>query len=259
MISRAPASSHVADPVEESQRERCLTGIDSLDNILNGGIPLANTTLVTGTCGTGKTSLSLEFILHGANEGEVGLFISGTEGPERLMDSMIPYDFFTPKLLKEGKVEFLSLQELYGSAGIDGPEIDTKGAQALIKAIAAAVKKRKAKRLVIDSVTSVCARLSARDMVREFVSELIQALAKQGCTAILVSEVPAGSTRYSPYGVEEAVADGIILLGNLERRGDLLRTLQVVKMRGTTHSRAKYILDLTSCGVLLAPLLKGGG
>jgi circadian clock protein KaiC len=46
--------------------------------------------------------------------------------------------------------------------------------------------------------------------------------------------------------------------GNLERRGDLLRTLQVVKMRGTQHSRAKYVLDLTTSGVLLVPLLKGG-
>ncbi len=63
---------------------------------------------------------------------------------------------------------------------------------------------------------------------------------------------------YSQYGVEEAIADGIILLGNLERRGDLLRTIQVIKMRGTTHSRAKYVLDLTPIGVLLAPLLKGG-
>jgi circadian clock protein KaiC len=58
--------------------------------------------------------------------------------------------------------------------------------------------------------------------------------------------------------VEEAIADGIILMGNLERQGDLLRTIQVIKMRGTTHSRAKYVLDLTPIGVLIAPLLKSG-
>ena len=58
--------------------------------------------------------------------------------------------------------------------------------------------------------------------------------------------------------MEEAIADGVVVTGNLERRGDLLRTLQVVKMRGTMHSRAKYVLDLTAVGVLLVPLLKGG-
>ena len=47
-------------------------------------------------------------------------------------------------------------------------------------------------------------------------------------------------------------------MGNMERRGDLLRTLQVVKMRGTQHSRTKYVLSLTPVGVLLVPLLKGG-
>ena len=63
---------------------------------------------------------------------------------------------------------------------------------------------------------------------------------------------------YSKYGVEEAIADGVILMGNLERNGDMLRTLQVIKMRGTSHSRAKYVLDLTTAGILLVPLLKGG-
>lgn len=245
--------------MEDSDRKRCVTGIDGLDNVLNGGIPAGNTTLVTGTCGTGKTSLSLEFILHGAEAGEVGLYLTATETTEKLLESMIPYDFFHKKLLEEGKVEFVGLPEIYAAAKITGPDVDAKGAEALLKAIVAAVKKRKAKRLVMDSVTSVCALLGTADRIREFITALSHALAQQGCTALLVSEVPSGDDRYSPYGVEEAVVDGVILLGNRERRGDLLRTLQIVKMRGTSHSRARYILDLTSEGVLLAPLLKGGG
>ncbi len=244
--------------LEAANVERCLTGIDGLDSILNGGIPRGNTTLLTGTCGTGKTSVGLEFIIHGADQGEVGLFIAATETPEKLTGSMIPYDFLTPKML-EDKIEFMHLEDFYKAAGIDlESEIDSKGVKSLIKAIRDEVKKKKAKRLVIDSITSICARLTTEDRIRDFISGLSDALAKVDCTALLVSEVPAGSDIYSPYGVEEAVSDGVVLLGNLERQGDLLRTLQVVKMRGTTHSRAKYIIDLTSAGVLLAPLLKGG-
>ncbi len=244
--------------VEGANGERCQTGIDGLDSILSGGIPRGNTTLVTGTCGTGKTSLSLEFIIHGAEEGDVGLFIAATETPEKLTGSMIPYDFLKPKML-EDKIHFMHLEEVYKTAGIDlESEINSKGVKALIKAIVEQVKRKKAKRLVIDSITSICARLTTEDRIRDFISGLSDSLAKVDCTAILVSEVPAGSDIYSPYGVEEAVSDGVVLLGNLERQGDLLRTLQVVKMRGTSHSRAKYILDLTSAGVLLAPLLKGG-
>ena len=47
-----------------SDRDRCPTGIDGLDNILDGGIPRGNTILFTGSCGTGKTTLSLEFLVH---------------------------------------------------------------------------------------------------------------------------------------------------------------------------------------------------
>jgi circadian clock protein KaiC len=248
----------VGDSESAVGRDRCLTGIDGLDNILSGGLPRNNTILVTGSCGTGKTSMSLEFLLHGAENGEKGLLVAATEPVDKLMENMIPYDFYDAKLLEQKDIVFLDLHDLYRKAKTEGPEIDQKGSEALVKAIMAAVKSHGAKRLVIDSITSICARLLTADLIREFIRSLSQLVAQEECTALLVAEVPAGDERYSPYGVEEAVVDGVILLGNLERQGDLLRTLQVVKMRGTTHSRAKYILDLTSVGVLLAPLLKGG-
>ena len=59
-------------------------------------------------------------------------------------------------------------------------------------------------------------------------------------------------------GVEEAICDGIIVLGDIERMGHLLRFLQVVKMRGTSHSRAKHAIELTPLGVMLTPMLKWG-
>jgi circadian clock protein KaiC len=110
----------------------------------------------------------------------------------------------------------------------------------------------------MDSITSVCYKLKTSEKIRDFILKLSKALADIDCTSILVSEVAAQSNAYSMFGVEEAISDGIVLMANMERRGDLLRTLQVIKMRGTMHSRAKYVLDLTPEGVLLVPLLKGG-
>src|SRR5207247_11429214 len=94
--------------------------------------------------------------------------------------------------------------------------------------------------------------------IRDFWPRLGTGLSATGCTTSLVSEMRSAEEGYPQWGVEEALADGVIVTGNLERRSDLLRTLQIVKMRGTTHSRAKYVLDLTTSGVLLVPLLKGG-
>jgi len=88
--------------------------------------------------------------------------------------------------------------------------------------------------------------------------ELMQGLADLGCTTLLVSEIGQSAGRYSLHGVEEAIVDGVLLLGNARRQGDILRILQVVKMRGTSHSRAQYVMELTPIGLLMAPHLKGG-
>ncbi|MBI5001616.1 MAG: circadian clock protein KaiC [Euryarchaeota archaeon] len=240
------------------ERNRCVTGVEGLDNILNGGIPRGNTVLFTGSCGTGKTSISLEYLVHGAIDGENCLFISVTEASVKLLENIIPYEFFDDSLIKKGKLVFVDMPVIYNKLGLVTVEFTLEDVDTLVKAIGSIVKELDIKRLVIDSITSVCYRLKTEEKIREFILKLGKTLSELGCTTILVSEISPTAERYSLYGVEEAIADGIVLMGNLERRGDLLRTLQVVKMRGTQHSRAKYVLDLTPCGVLLVPLLKGG-
>ncbi len=241
-----------------SVRERCVTGIQGLDNALDGGIPRGNTILVTGSCGTGKTTLSLEFLVHGALDDETCLFISVTESSEKLLNNIIPYDCFDESLIKKGKLIFVDMPVVYEKLGLDKLEFQLEEVDVLVRAIADIVKEMDVKRLVIDSITSVCYRLRTQEKIRDFILKIGATLSSLGCTSILVSEISPVEERYSLFGVEEAIADGIIFMGNLERRGDLLRTLQVVKMRGTQHSRTKYVLDLTSAGVLLVPLLKGG-
>jgi len=240
------------------ERERCVTGIEGLDTILYGGIPRSNTILLTGSCGTGKTSLAMEFLIHGAVQGENSLFVSVTEDSEKLLANIIPYKFFDRELMKSGRLIFIDLPVLYESLGMNKAELSMEEVDLLVDAIARMARELQVKRLVVDSITSVCYKLKTPEMIRDFILKLSKALSDLKCTSILVSEVGAHSTSYSMFGVEEAVADGIVLMANMERRGDLLRTLQVIKMRGTMHSRAKYVLDLTSTGVLLVPLLKGG-
>lgn len=243
----------------ELKRERCQTGIDALDNILYGGIPRSNTILLSGSCGTGKTSLALEFLIHGALNGERSLFLSVTESISKLLDNVIPYDFFDRSLLEEKKLILIDLPVMYERLGLTKAELAVEEVGLLVTSILDLVKELEIKRLVIDSITSVGYKLKTQEKIRSFILKIAKGLSSQECTSMLVSEVPPGTQAYSMFMVEEALADGIILMGNMERRGDLLRTLQVIKMRGTMHSRAKYVLDLTPAGVLLVPLLKGGG
>ena len=249
----------VQSPITQKRGDRCITGIDALDSILNGGVPRGNAVLITGSCGTGKTTLSIEFLIHGALMGENGVFFSVTESSDKLLGNMMPYDFFDESLFTTEKLSMVDMQEIYKKLDLEKIEFSFEDIDKLIKALSEIVRKKGAKRMVIDSITSICYNLKTEEKIRTFILKLGASLRDTKCTSLLVSEILPSDARYSTYGVEEAIADGIILMGNLERRGDLLRTLQVVKMRGTSHSRAKYVLDITPLGILMVPLLKGGG
>ena len=128
----------------------------------------------------------------------------------------------------------------------------------LIRTIRDLVRQLGVKRLVLDSLTSVGYRIPRDERIRDFMLRLGLELSDAGCTALLVSEIGPTPGRYSLHGVEEAIVDGVILLWNARRQGDILRVLQIIKMRGTSHSQAQYVIELTPIGLLMAPHLKGG-
>lgn len=240
------------------QVERCRTGIEGLDNVLDGGIPRGNTVLISGSCGTGKTTLSLEYLVRGAQVHERGLFLSVTEASHKIQQNLATFDFFDKRLVDDGTLTFIDVPVLYEKLGLSKQEMTTEDIDLFVGAVARLASDLKVQRLVMDSITSVCYRIRHEEEIRDLILKLGKSLSDISCTTVLVSEIGPQENRYSLYGVEEAIADGVILLGNVQRRGDLLRTLKIIKMRGTTHSRAQYVLDLTPLGVLLAPYLKGG-
>lgn len=233
---------------------RIKTGVGGLDSILNGGIPKGNLVLLSGACGTGKTTLALEMLVNGAKEGDVGLFITTTEPVSRIVDNASTFAFFDRSLVGK-KLHFIDANALFEELNFDTELVD-KDIETLLKWLARTIKEKGATRVVLDSLTGVCFRIAKKDLIRDFTFRLGRTLSEGGCTTIATSETKAGEYAYSSFGVEEAVADGIVILGNHDSRGYLLRTLQVVKMRGTVHSRARYVVDLTAHGLIMVPMLK---
>ena len=88
-----------------SERVKCVTGIEGLDNILGGGIPTNNIVLVTGTAGTGKTTLAFEFLVRGATQfNEPGVFMAFEESVEELTQNVASLGFDVNDLAKHKKI-----------------------------------------------------------------------------------------------------------------------------------------------------------
>jgi circadian clock protein KaiC len=233
------------------ERERCITGIEGLDNILGGGIPTNNIVLVTGTAGTGKTSLAFEFLVRGAMSGESGVLITTVESRNKLLSNIPSLVFYDEKAWGK-QLSITTLKDLLEEAGISSGKAGEAVMDMLITSVEKLMVSTKAKRLVIDSIDTVLLDQKEERLNTYFLTKLSDILHNQGATAMLVSKA---ATSESMIG---SVVDGVIHMGNLERKGDLLRTMQVPKMKGTAHSRAKYVIDLTAAGVLVTTLLKGG-
>jgi circadian clock protein KaiC len=257
-VDRVSAGATSTASAPGAARERCPTGIEGLDNILGGGIPKGNTVLVAGSVGTGKTTLTLEFLVRGAERGEKGLFLSVTESSQKLVQNLSTFQFFRRDLVDAGALVLVDVPTIYERLGLERDEFTGEEVDLFVRALLGLVDEIGAQRLVVDSLTSIAYRIRLDERIRDFMLRLSQGLDERGCTALLVSETDPSSGRYSPRGVEEAIVDGVVLLGNVRRQGDILRVLQVVKMRGTAHSRAQYVVELTPIGLLMAPHLKGG-
>jgi circadian clock protein KaiC len=245
-------------PEKRPARARCPTGIEALDNILEGGIPRGNSVLLAGSVGTGKTTLALEFLIHGAERGERSLFLSATEPTTKLVENMRSFDFFRTSLIDDGNLTLVDVPVIYDKLGLDHEEMRPDEIQIFLRALDGFLEESNAQRVVFDSLTSIAYRIQREERVRDFMLRVSEILARRGCTSLLISEIGPMPGRYSLRGVEEAIVDGVILLGNARRHGDILRLLQVIKMRGTSHSRAQYVVEMTPIGLLLAPHLKGG-
>ncbi len=216
------------------EKDRVKTGIPGFDELVNGGIPKNNLVVISGDPGSGKTIMCMNFIYAGAKKyDEPGIFISLEESRDDILSSANELGMDFIELVGKKKVEVIAV-ELY--------DFDK-----LKDLIEDSIHKLGAKRLVIDP--GVIFRLYFKEELeaRKQILALGKMIKKSGCTAIITNESSYGQEGL--FGLEEYVADGVVLLNHRKIKDKFYRSVAVLKMRNSKISEQSHPVVITKKGL----------
>jgi circadian clock protein KaiC len=240
---------HAKLKISRTSLPKTPTGIEGLDEVTGGGLPKGRTTLVCGSAGCGKTLLAMEFLVHGALEyGEPGVCMEFEESTEKLTANVRSLGLDLRELEKRKKL-------LVDHVRIERNEIEESGEynlEGLFIRLGHAVDAIKAKRVVLDSIESLFAGLSDAAVLRAELRRLFRWLDDRKLTAIVTGE--RGSGTLTRHGLEEYIADCVILLDHRVNEQISTRRLRIVKYRGTSHGTDEYPYLIDDDGVSVLPI-----
>ena len=226
-------------------REKVSTGVASLDQLFaGGGYTRGSTVLVSGTAGTGKTSLAASFAEESCKQGERCLYLSYEESPGQLIQNMRSVGFDLEKWTKKGLLKIVSTRPAF--FGLEMHLLDLYKILADFKPTA----------VVIDPLTSLIGQADTSE-IQSMLTRMIDALKSQGITGVFTSLVSstAQNDTSGEIGVSSLI-DTWIVVRELEENEVRKRTrgLYIVKSRGTGHSSDVQKMIVSDDGIRLLPM-----
>ncbi|MBS7246781.1 MAG: ATPase domain-containing protein [Candidatus Jordarchaeales archaeon] len=235
--------------------ERVKTGIPGLDEITNGGFIKGTNVLVTGGTGTGKTIFCTQSLYYGAKDyDEPGVFVTLEERPDDIRREAMQFGWDLKKLEEDGKLIIIDAASSKAGIPTSEPYALRRGfdISTLAQEIYKATKEINAERVVIDSLSSLGIRFESLTAIRTAIFKIASLLNDLNTTSLLTSEITS-KNELSRFGVEEFIAQGIIVLYLNEERGELKRSLVVRKLRFTKHSLKVVPFEISDKGIIILP------
>ncbi|MCI1186633.1 circadian clock protein KaiC [Hymenobacter sp. DH14] len=231
------------------QLPKAPTGIDGLDEITEGGLPLGRPTLICGSAGCGKTLMGVEFLVRGILEfNEPGVLMAFEETGDELAANVASLGFDL-KDLQERKL--LRLDHVH----VDRSEIEETGEydlDGLFIRLGYAIDSIGAKRVVLDTIEALFSGFPNQGVLRSEIRRLFRWLKDKGVTTVITAE--RGDGTLTRQGLEEYVSDCVILLDNRVIDQITTRRLRIVKYRGSTHGTNEYPYLITEDGISVLPV-----
>ncbi len=253
MPERRRGSRPITTAPDGTPLTKTATGIQGLDEVTGGGLPTGRTTLVCGSAGSGKTVLALQFVVNGIRKyNEPGVYMAFEETAEELRQNVASMGVDLTAFERQEK---LVIDAVY----IESSEIEETGEynlDGLFIRLGNAIDSVKAKRVVLDTIEVLFAGLRNESLIRAELRRLFRWLKEKGVTAIVTGE--RGEGTLTRYGLEEYVADCVILLDHRVNEQISTRRMRIVKYRGTVHGADEYPFLMTDTGISVLPLTSLG-
>ncbi len=228
------------------------TGIEGFDLIADGGLPEGPTTLVSGTAGSAKTVFAAQFLAAGIESAsEPGVFVTFEERAGDIRRNFLGFGWDIARWEAEKKWAFVDASIQPGEPMVVTGDFDLG---ALIARIEHAIHKVGARRVSLDSLGGIFTQFEPA-RIRHEIFRLTAALKDMGVTALLTAERADEDGAVARYGVEEFVADNVIILRNALEQEKRRRTVEILKFRGTSHQKGQFPFTITAGqGIIVLPL-----
>lgn len=248
-----PKNSKKTAPTPRRELPKCPTGIKGFDEITKGGLPRNRISLFSGSTGTGKTLLSLDFMVKGALQyKERGIFMSFEETEEDLLKDVASLNLDLQGLVARKQI-------LIEHVLLERRDIQEKGdynLEGLFVRLEHAIDSIGAKRVVLDSIESLFAGITDIGVLRLEIKRLFNWLKAKRVTVIVTGEL--GPSGYTRHGLEEFISDCIILLDIKVKEQIATRRIRVIKYRGSKHGTNEYPFVIDKDGLSVIPITSAG-
>jgi circadian clock protein KaiC len=224
-------------PALNADEVRVSTSVRNLDALLDGGLPRGSVTMVAGPPGSGKTILAQQIGFHNAKRktAPVLYFSTLSEPTAKTLRYLSRFSFFEPTAI-ERSMRFIDLGVILRSDGL----------AATFDLIMQHVKKLKPSMVVIDSFKVFDDLAKSQEELRKFGYEIAVNLMAWEVTTLLLGEYAMPDIQTNPLF---SITDGLIMMTQREQAGEQQRFVQVIKMRGTKHSRDEHTFQIHDGGI----------
>lgn len=229
--------------------ERVKTNIYGLDAMLYGGIPKQSQLIITGGPGTGKTLLSFEYIYKGAELGEVGVFLTFDEDPERVLQNVratFPNLDKLDQLISEKKIIITGNDMLNHIREQNEPSNYQFGK--LVSEMEYLVSTSGAKRIAIDSISILEMLVNDNNAYRKSLLALTTNLRRLGLTSFVTSEANTLEKEGLKFKEEYFIFDGILSMYQKGEEEKRVLQMEIIKIRGSKHSFVTAPYEITESG-----------